>query len=107
MPADIVTMADCASNYGVYEVTGSKGARYTVTLTGSEGMPHCTCKGFSFRHDCKHVAAVYEGACLYNPQWHDAKEHPTHRPVEYTYTQFAEGERCTCGGPLVYVKRAV
>lgn len=37
MPAETVTMEDCASNYGVFQVVGSAGVTYTVTLSGSEG----------------------------------------------------------------------
>jgi hypothetical protein len=106
MPVDIVTMEDCASNYGVFTVTGSKGDKYTVTFSGSEGPAHCTCPGFKFRQNCKHIEQVYKDACLFNPQWHDAKSKPKLRPSSYTYTQFSK-TKCRCGGPMVYVRHAV
>ena len=36
-----------------FTVRGSKGAKYTVTNDG--GRWACTCVGFGFRRDCKHV----------------------------------------------------
>lgn len=111
MSIDIVVMSDCASNYGVYSVHGSKpGTVYTVTLSGSEGPAHCTCAAFKFsgeKQTCKHVSLVYKEACLYNPQWHDAKEKPGIRPVGYVYDRIVPGETCACGGPMVAVRRAV
>lgn len=109
MSYDIVTMEDCASNFGVFEITGSKGDTYTVTFSGSEGPAHCTCPAYRFsgaEMHCKHVARVHDQACFYNPQWHEAHPEPILRPVGYTYEQFSGGT-CECGGPLVYVKRAV
>ena len=108
MGVDIVRMEDCASNYGVYKVPGSKGQTYEVSLHGSEDAPHCTCMAFAFSQgqSCKHVKAVLDGACLYNPQWHDAKENPAFRPAGYTYDKFS-GSKCECGGPMVVVLRAV
>jgi predicted nucleic acid-binding Zn finger protein len=105
----IVVMSDCASNYGVYKLKGSRGAEYTVSLGGSEGPGYCTCPAFKFsgaKMDCKHIRTVWDKACMYNPQWHDAKESPELRPVDYTYDAFT-GEKCRCGGPLVSVRRAV
>src|SRR5262245_36826659 len=101
-------MEDCASNYGCFEVEGSKGARYQVTFSGSEGPTHCTCPAFKFAPDkaCKHILRVFNEACLYNPQWHDAKENPTMRPTSYGYERFT-GNTCACGGPMVSVRRAV
>lgn len=107
MSIDIVTMEDCASNYGVFQVPGSKpGVTYTVTFSGSEGPAHCTCKGFEHRGDCKHIKYVWDNACLYNPQWKDSVENPKLRPVDYTYTAFSPN-KCACGDKKVYVKRAV
>ena len=34
-------------------VEGSKGNKYTVTLTGNQWS--CTCVGFNYRRKCKHV----------------------------------------------------
>ena len=116
MSIDIVTMEDCASNYGVFKVPGSKpGTEYTVTLHGSEGPAHCTCEGFRWSGElgqlrdlksCKHIKQVYDQACLYNPQWHDSNENPKLKPVSYTYDHFSRS-KCACGGPMVYVRRAV
>jgi len=36
-----------------YQVKGSKGNLYTVTRTGK--IWSCTCTGFQFRKDCKHI----------------------------------------------------
>jgi hypothetical protein len=40
----------------VWEVQGSKGDVYKVTELGGEYS--CTCSGFRFRGDCKHVKGV-------------------------------------------------
>ena len=40
----------------VYEVKGSKGDVYKVTELG--GAYSCTCSGFKFRGDCRHVKGV-------------------------------------------------
>ena len=39
-----------------FNVKGSKGDSYTVTL--GSGKMHCTCSGFQFRKSCKHVKEV-------------------------------------------------
>lgn len=108
MPAEITMMEDCASNYGVFEVQGSTGT-YTVSFSGSEGPAHCTCPAFKYsgtEQTCKHIKKVWDEACFYNPQWHDANPEPAIRPKDYTYDAFTGGT-CVCGGPLVAVRRAV
>lgn len=40
----------------VYEVAGSKGNKYTVTRN-SKGWT-CTCSGFQFRKQCKHISEL-------------------------------------------------
>lgn len=107
MSADIVTMEDCASNYGAFKVIGSKGDEYRVSFHGSEGPADCTCEGFRHRRDCRHIKLVWKQACLYNPQWHDGQENPTLRPFAYTENRFSANKCLSCGGPMVYVKRAV
>lgn len=114
MPAEIVTMADCASNYGVFHVPSDSNPHqhYVVVLNGSEGPAHCNCQAFKFApegaKDCKHVRRVWEQACLYNPQWRDGQSDPALKPVQLTYDRTIEGESCpACGGPVVAVRRAV
>lgn len=106
MPADIETMEDCASCFGVYDVKGSKGDKYTVSFHGETGV-HCTCPAFKYRHDCKHVSQVYKAACMYNPQYNDGKPDPKAKPRDYTYDAFSERRCPACGGKMVYVRRAV
>ena len=43
-----------------WTVTGSKGSTYTVEL--DEGVYICTCAGFKFRGNCKHVMEIENGA---------------------------------------------
>ena len=49
--ADVKTVSVADSK--VFQVAGSKGASYTVTIT-PKGRT-CTCPGFGFRNTCKHV----------------------------------------------------
>jgi len=45
----------------IVEVTGSKGSTYLVTV--ANGSPvSCTCRGFQFRHDCKHLKEAVKAA---------------------------------------------
>ena len=41
-------------------VAGSKGATYTVELDA--GVYTCTCQGFKFRGNCKHVTEIENGS---------------------------------------------
>jgi hypothetical protein len=43
----------------VWQVSGSKGNTYTVTKNSSGYT--CTCPGFTFRKNCKHVSLGVEG----------------------------------------------
>lgn len=43
-----------------WTVEGSKGKTYTVTL--EYGRYTCTCPGFQFRHNCKHVDDIKRAA---------------------------------------------
>ena len=113
MPAEIVTMADCASNYGVFRVPSAseRGKFYIVTWSGSESMPHCTCPAFRYGAPdelCKHQKWVWEHGCFYNPQWKEGTADPEAKPVDYVYDATIPGEKCpACGGPMVSVRRAV
>ena len=49
-------IADEQSEGRVWEVQGSKGDVYKVTE--AQGQLSCTCSGFKFRGDCKHVKSV-------------------------------------------------
>ena len=40
----------------VFQVAGSKGKSYTVTI--GNGQRSCTCTGFAFRKHCKHIEEV-------------------------------------------------
>ncbi len=109
MGIDIITMEDCSSNYGIFEIHGQTGT-YRVNFNGSEGPAFCSCPAFKFsgaKQECKHIKIIWEKACLYNPQWHDGKENPTLRPRDYTYDAFSSNPCPCCGDAMVYVRRAV
>jgi hypothetical protein len=74
MSAEIVTVGFCPQYFASFEVTGSTGNSYTVTLNGAEAPAHCTCPSYRYggSQDCKHIKAVWDHGCLYNPQWKDA-----------------------------------
>lgn len=106
MSVDIVTMSECADFHSVFEVVGSKGDTYHVSYAGGEGGAHCTCPGFKYRQDCKHVNETFKRGCFWHPQWHDAGPAEV-RPVEVT-PHTVPGEQCPgCGGPVVAVRMAV
>lgn len=65
---------------------------YDLEYTGYEGWG-CSCPGFKYRHDCKHVKQAREEQCT----WHGAYDEP----------QEQEGVCPRCGGPTVYVKVGV
>ena len=48
-----VRTSDTKDEVRVWQVQGSKGNVYTVTQRGTSKT--CTCPGFQFRKDCKHV----------------------------------------------------
>lgn len=109
MSIDIVVMQDCASNYGVFAIPGSKGQTYRITLHGSEDRGFCQCKSFEYHANCKHLEMLWKnGACLYNPQWKDGQKNPPYRPIDYTTHLSSTSDKCpACGGPTVAVRRAV
>ena len=44
------------SSTKTWQIAGSKGSEYIVT--NAAGRWACTCKGFEFRRDCKHVRSL-------------------------------------------------
>lgn len=112
MPAQVEVMRDCASNYGVYQIKASSGnLYYTVSFSGSEGGAHCTCPAYRYSKElpphCKHIDRVWNGACMYNPQWCDGHKPVEFKPITFNYDAFADEPCPSCGGPTVYVRRAV
>lgn len=109
---DIEVMLDCASNYGIFLVPSLSGPDviYTVSFNGSEGPAFCDCPAYKFSRDqhCKHIDMAWKGACMMNPQWCDGHQPVQFRPVAFTYDLTAQDSECpNCGGPMVYVRRAV
>lgn len=109
MPAEVVNSAFCADYWGVFEVPGSNGKTYEVELGGTSYV-HCTCKAFEWakmdNKDCKHIRYVWDNACLWNPQWHDAGPRNI-KPVRLTETRLLKDPCPGCGGPTVPVRIAV
>jgi hypothetical protein len=63
--ADVVSVDDSLVEYKTarlaqqprhFTVQGSKGNVYTISVNGVHKS--CTCPGFSFRRDCKHIRAI-------------------------------------------------
>lgn len=48
--------ADVDTGPRVWQVQGSKGSVYTVTQT--ESKLSCTCPGFQFRRNCRHITEI-------------------------------------------------
>lgn len=53
-----IELPSAKPKFKTYEVTGSKGDIYTVTI--SEKHNNCTCHAFQFRRSCKHIKQVLE-----------------------------------------------
>lgn len=85
----------CASNdHWTLSVPNSKGDGHHL-VTFADGRYACTCKGFSYRRQCRHVAQAREQHCQYG--WEAAAGSPV--PM---------GKRCPkCGGPTSVVQYAV
>jgi len=114
MGYDIVPGEFCGSYYGHYEIKGSRGAVYHVTLGGGEGPAHCTCpsfkffKGSTYDRTCKHIERVHAEACMWNCQWHEGNNPVKLRPVEvYSPNKIHDAKCKNCGGPLVAVRIAI
>lgn len=54
----------------------------------------CTCKGFQFRHTCKHITEAAKSMCSWNSMWDEE-------------TQTVEGVCPRCGADTVIEKVAV
>jgi hypothetical protein len=108
MPAEIVNAEFCADYWATYEVLSSDGkTKYTVTFAGGEGGAHCTCKGFAYRKDCRHISEVFKKGCFWNPQWYDGGSREI-KPTNYIDEDHHISTRCPkCGGPTVPVRIAV
>ena len=114
MPADIQTGFFCADYFSDFHVPGSKpGVVYTVSLDGTSGV-NCTCPAFQFfkgdpsERTCKHVAYVWQHACLWNEQWCDGKADDLDPVPGSCHYQTVPDEACPkCGGPVCPVKIAV
>jgi hypothetical protein len=92
----IEIMQQCAHlEYEVIPVQGSHGT-YSVTFEASERtgeLVSCTCPGFKFRRDCKHIAEAAKKHCT----WHEL----------YGEAQEQDGVCPECGGPTRSVRVAV
>jgi uncharacterized Zn finger protein len=101
-------MATCVSNYATYDVVSSRGNKvYHVNTYGPERQPTCTCFGFGFRQDCKHISYVMGRACLNNPQWFDGNPMPVLKPNAFDDSHLLEEKCPNCGSETVAVKYAI
>ena len=92
MSIEIVTVQMCRDMDGrVVTVKGSGDKEYRVSFSMQQG-PHCTCEGFKYRKDCKHIHQV--SFCDWNQQWSDE-------------TLETDGVCPRCGGPTIGCRVAV
>src|SRR5262245_49911515 len=106
MPAQEETGLFCGDYVGTFKVPGSGGEGHTVT-SDIDGA-HCTCKGYRYRRDCRHVSVVFETACLWNCQWYEGGTVEL-RPVtrdEHRLLQDPDHRCPRCGGPTIPVRIA-
>jgi hypothetical protein len=112
MGASICHATTCRTNesFGPITVTSSKGrTSYNVSWRrlygkhldriGAQFGPHCTCKGFDIRSDCRHVKEMEKQRCGWN-----AELEPT-----AACNRSPNGEACCpqCGGPVSTYRVAV
>jgi len=117
MSADIVTVGFCPQYYSTFSVQGSGGSVYTVSLAGT-GFAHCDCPAYAYfkgepaDRTCKHIKAVWEHGCFYNPQWKDDAGpndlSEVGASVKDLDTSYTYGEPCPgCGDQMIATKIAV
>lgn len=66
---------------------------YTVTRSHGYEFDHCSCKGYKFRHDCKHLDIALDSLC----SWHQEFGIPIEK----------DGVCPECNGETEYVRFAV
>jgi transcription initiation factor IIE alpha subunit len=86
----LITVPIC-SQLEPYKVNWSVGG-YIQNLNRQYEL-ECSCKGFQFRHSCKHVKELEETRCT----WHGA----------YDEEQTEEGTCPRCGSEVTYVRMGV
>ena len=69
---------------------------HRVEYTSYNGKWHCDCKGFQFRHTCKHVTEAIEKKC----GWSEFHSEQTAKIVQKT-DEYPHGLACPCCGAPV------
>lgn len=81
MSVQYVTVGFCPQYDSTWSFQASpqRGGSYIVRMYADERMQStCTCPAFTFfkgepwDRTCKHLKAVWEHGCFFNPQWRDA-----------------------------------
>jgi hypothetical protein len=113
----IETVGFCPQYYCDWKVVGANGQVYEVTLDGAEHVPSCTCPAWKFSahevydRECKHIRAIWDHGCLFNPQWRDAgpNDYAAHGITRGAYhVPQTWGEACPgCGEQMIPVRIAV
>jgi len=93
----------CQSNKRVVMIIkGSKGAEYRVDgelPCGDAARWYCTCKGYEFRHTCRHIEEAKKTVCGWNAfvQGGDPKDVPVD-------DEHPNGKACPkCGGEITSI----
>lgn len=66
----------CASDSVSEQVVGSKGDRYDVLVSHNSELDQCTCPGFTFRRNCKHVTELRKKLCGWSAQCSEKTQTP-------------------------------
>lgn len=114
MPAEEAIGLFCADYFSDFLVPSSKpGKTYRVSLGGISSV-HCSCPAFEYwkgpemDRTCKHIAYVWEHACLWNEQWCEGKAGDLRPIPDSCDYRTVPGETCpVCGGPVCPVRIAV